>query len=342
MKHKKIYVNQLQEGEKLEDLFALGSARKAQAKNGPYWQLSLLDCSGEIKGRIWSPLSREYPTLPEETIVRIKASVQSFGQELQLNVERLEVVDCEEVDMREFLPSSEIPPRELYSHLWDILHTNLQFKPWRNLYRRIFKDEEIKEAMINAPGGKSVHHAYLGGLLEHTLSVCRVCLGCSEIYPDLDKDILLLAAAVHDVGKAFEISPGISREYTDEGRLLGHIVIGLQVLDPFLNRSKDLDPELVLHFKHIIASHHGEFEFGSPKRPKTKEAFVLHYADNMDAKINTIESTFGGEDPEGGKRWSNFNRPLGRFLFRPTSSPEPEKKQTKRKKDSPCLLPLKE
>jgi 3'-5' exoribonuclease len=342
MKNKKKYINELTEGQKLEEMFALGSARKAQAKNGPYWQLGLVDRSGEMNARIWSPASQNYSSLAEESIVLVRGIVQSFGQELQLNVEYLEFVDPSEVDLKEFLPVSSVPPEDMYQELLDFLHENLQHKPWRNLYRRIFRDEKIKEAMLNSPGGKSIHHAYLGGLLEHTLSVCRICHECTQIYPELDADILLLAAAVHDLGKAFEITPGISRAYTDEGRLLGHIVLGLQVLQPFLDRSKDLDPELILHFKHIIVSHHGEYEFGSPKRPKTREAFVLHYADNMDAKMNTLSGSFAELNPEEGEKWTGFSRPLGRYLYYPAPSPSPEKKQAKKKKDKPCLLPLKE
>lgn len=341
MKSKKIYVNNLREGQRIEELFALGSANMAQAKNGPYWQLLLIDKSGKISGRIWSPASQNYAQLEPESIVLVNGSVQAFNQELQINVERLDIVDFKDVDIKDFMPSSSVPPEELYKQLCDLLHANLTYKPWRNLYRRIFRDEAIKQPMLNAPGGKSIHHAYLGGLLEHTLSVCRICQSCADLYPDLDRDILLLAAALHDLGKAFEISPGLSREYTDKGKLLGHIVLGLQVLEPYLTRGKDLDPKLIMHLKHIIVSHHGEYEFGSPKRPKTREAFVLHYADNLDAKMNTVSNIFAGQEDEKDS-WSKFNRPLGRYLYWPEPTPPPEKKEIKKKKDKQCLLPLKE
>ncbi|MFP4168005.1 MAG: 3'-5' exoribonuclease YhaM family protein [Desulfonatronovibrionaceae bacterium] len=342
MRVKKKYISELCEGQKLEDLFTLGRARRAQARNGPYWQLVLVDRTGEMNARIWSPASQNYAVLKEESIVFVRGVVQAFGQELQLNIEHLETVDPAEADWKEFLPVSDPPPEELFAQLCDFLHHNLQYKPWRNLYRRIFRDEEIKQAMLNAPGGKSIHHAYMGGLLEHTLAVCRICKQCAGIYPELDSDILLLAAAVHDLGKAYEITPGLSRTYTDAGQLLGHIILGLQVLEPYLEKSRDLDPELILHLRHIIVSHHGEFEYGSPKRPKTREAFVLHYADNMDAKLNTLRGSYADLDSKEGERWTGFNRPLGRYLYHPVPSPSPEKKQAKKKKDGPCLLPLKE
>jgi 3'-5' exoribonuclease len=165
----------------------------------------------------------------------------------------------------------------------------------------------------------------------------------SDLYPQLDREILLSAAAFHDIGKAYEISAGISREYTDAGKLLGHIAIGLELLAPHLAREKDLPPELVLHFKHLLLSHHGEYEYGSPKRPKTLEALVLHMADNLDAKANTFDSAFS-EEEAGEGTWSGYQKALGRFLYLPPKTPaaSPRPRRTVQKKEDQCLLPLKE
>jgi 3'-5' exoribonuclease len=198
--------------------------------------------------------------------------------------------------------------------------------------------------MLSAPGAKSIHHAYAGGLLEHTLAIMRICRAMAGLYPQVDKEILLVGALCHDLGKAFELSHGISREYTDAGRLLGHIQIGLEVLETFLRKVKDLPEDLAMHLKHLVISHHGELEFGSPCRPQTVEAFILHYADNMDSKINTVQSALTASDGAEATGWSDYHRTLGRYLFQPARTParadSPERQPRKaatRTEDSPLL-----
>ncbi|MBT8763975.1 HD domain-containing protein [Desulfohalobiaceae bacterium Ax17] len=341
---KKIYVQDLKQGQQIADIFVITTARLAQAKNGPYWQLSFQDKTGQIQARIWSPLSQNFPDLKPEQFVFVRGNVQLFGDTLQINVEQMEFLDLDQVDLASFVPASKTPPEELYTQLCQLLKQELSFPAWKRLSKKIFSNPEIKEALLNAPGGKSIHHAYVGGLLEHTLSVCKICLSICDLYPGLDREILVLAAALHDLGKAFEISPGLSREYTDQGKLLGHIFLGLEILEPHLKKLGDVHPELILHLKHIIISHHGELEFGSPKRPKTHEAFVLHYADNLDAKMNTIDQALEplGEDDSNTPYWSDYNRSLARPVYRPLRTPkEPNSPKNKEKRTNRCLLPLK-
>lgn len=346
MRQKKYYIEEITAGQQIEDLFIVAQSRLDQAKNGPYWQLTLQDKTGSIQARIWSPLSQNFEKIEPEQIVNIRATAQNFRDQTQLNIDALECVDPEETDISYFLPVSDTPPQELYRSLMEFLHKNVVFPPWIKLYKSILRNEKIMTALIKAPGGKSIHHAYIGGLLEHTLGVCKICHSMSHLYPDVDKDILLVGAALHDIGKSMEISSGITRDYSDEGKLLGHIFIGLEMIQPFLNKAKNLAPELVTHLKHIIISHHGELEFGSPKRPKTSEAFILHFADNLDAKINTINQAHKNSKPDtSGGSWSDFQRSMGRFLYNPPKTPKPDdinsdKKRAKTKEEQ-CLLPLK-
>ncbi len=345
MQTKKYFVQDIRAGQQVEDLFMVIRARQAQARNGPYWQLTLQDGTGEIQARLWNPLSRQFQDIPAEQLVRIRASSQVFGEQLQLNIEEMQFINQGEVDPGLFLPVSNPAPEELHQNLLSFLQRNIFYPPWKKLVKKILTREEIKEALLKAPAAKSIHHAYMGGLLEHTLSVCHICNKICDLYPDLDRDILISAAALHDLGKAREILPGASRDYSSQGKLLGHIFLGLDMMDPFLDKAKDLDPDLIMHLKHIIISHHGELEFGSPKRPKTREAFVLHFADNLDAKIKTLDQALGeGLDSEGSSGfWSNYQRSLERYVFQPARTPKPEPARVQGgKKEGQCLLPLKE
>ncbi|MDY0274703.1 MAG: HD domain-containing protein [Desulfomicrobium sp.] len=334
MTQKKSFITDLVANQNISDYFALAQAQRREAKNGPYWQLTLADRTGTMEARIWYPQSLHYENLKAEQFVHITGQVALFKDQIQMNIAELRVIDNADhgLCLTDFLPSSSIPPQELYTELQNFLNTELTYTPWKNLCHNIFADENMRTALINAPGAKSIHHAYAGGLVEHTLAIMKICKVLAELYPQVDKEILLVAALCHDLGKAFELSQGISREYTDEGRLLGHILIGLEKLEPFLHQTPDLPHELILHLKHIIISHHGELEFGSPRRPKTVEAFILHFADNLDAKINTVQNAVS-EQPEQERQfgqWSEFHRVLGRYLYQPMRTPKQKSQKQKR------------
>ncbi len=340
MIEKKIYIQDLHDGTAFDDVFALAHAQINQAKNGPYWHLILQDTTGALEAKIWHPHSLKYEGLAAEDIVRVQGRISTFKDQLQATITGLTVIDpaTEPVDRTLFLPSSTVPPAELLTQVETILHQEIVYAPWRKLYKKILNNPEIRQALLDAPGGKSIHHAYCGGLLEHTLGVLNICRSLAELYPQLDREILLVAAVFHDLGKAFEISHGISREYTTPGKLLGHIHLGLEVMEPFLKKSK-LDPELILHLKHLILSHHGQYDYGSPKLPMTTEAMVLHMADNLDAKINTMTRALGETHEEA---WSGYQRSLQRDLFQPRRTPRPVRPSTQpAKKEDQCSLPLK-
>lgn len=330
MTHKKTFVQDFTAGQNVSDIFALAQAQRKEAKNGPYWQLTLTDRSGSIEGRIWFPQSQNHDGLKAEQFVAVTGQVASFKDQLQMSISDLTVLDPAEagLDMADFLPCSAVPPEALLEEIERFLADELKFKPWKTLCKNILHDEHVRAALRTAPGAKAIHHAHVGGLLEHTLGVMRLCRAICVLYPGVDKEILIVGALLHDLGKAFELTHGISREYTDEGRLLGHIELGLETLSPFLRKAKDLPDELGLHLKHLLISHHGELEYGSPRRPKTVEAFILHYADNLDAKINTVQAALAGPDAEDASRWSEYQRSLSRFVFQPARTPVPNTKET--------------
>jgi len=342
----------LQAGEPVKDVFLLAQARQGQARNGPFWSLTLQDRSGKMEARIWSPQSTAYDSIEAGALAYVEGQAVSFKGEMQVKVDALEAIDlqaaCDSqqgVDLGLFVPSSETPPGDLLERVEELCRQHLHYPGWRKLASKVLADQEIRSRLLMAVGGKAIHHAYVGGLLEHTLGVMRLCLSFSELYPNLDREALLSAAVFHDLGKAWELGGGLITDYTDEGRLLGHIQLGLEVLEPFLVKAR-LEPELVMHFKHMILSHHGEYHFGSPKRPKTAEAMALHYADNLDAKMNQFSSVFAeldtGDGPAGEPGWTPFQRTLERFLYRPKATPNGMTQQGRNeKKENQCLLPLK-
>jgi 3'-5' exoribonuclease len=368
---KKIFVRDLKPGAPVADVFALAEAKQGQARNGPFWSLQLQDASGRVEGKIWSPQSQAYPELKAGGLVYVEGLAGSYRDQVQISVESLRHVggfgpgdealadgqERPEIDFSLFVPSSPERPELMLASLEALCKQHLKYPPWRSFSSRVLNDPEIRGRLLVSTGAKAMHHAYIGGLLEHTLSVAGFCMRICDQYPQLDREILLAAAVCHDLGKAWELSSGLVLDYTDEGRLLGHIIIGLEILEPFLNRAK-LDPELVLHFKHIIVSHHGEYEYGSPRRPKTAEAMALHYADNLDAKMHQFAGAFGAakkgdqgaetEDAQPGDyqpAWSPYQRSLERFLFSPKPTPRPAPtapaKKTPKKEANQCLLPLK-
>ncbi len=339
---KKTFVKDLVPGRPVDDLFVIAEARPGQAKNGPFWTLCLEDATGAVEARVWSPASQLYPDIKPGVLARVEGTTGSYREKTQISVDRLEFLPPEDLaaHMPLFTASSAVPAEELLAELEALCRERIRHAPWRRFCRKVLADPDIRARLVAAPGAKSVHHAYVGGLLEHTLSVCGLVLDIGGRYPALDMDTLLAAAAFHDLGKAWELSSGFPRDYTDPGRLLGHIVLGLSVLEPFFAKARDLDADLILHFKHIMVSHHGEYEFGSPRRPKTAEAFVLHFADNIDAKLNQTLGAFSGDDPEAA--WSPFVRTLDRYLYNPRRAPrQDEPKKPDDKGATQCLLPLK-
>lgn len=325
----------------VNDYFLLGSANLAQSRNGPYWNLTFQDASGKVEGKIWSPKSQEYPALKAGQMARVQGFVENYRDKNQLKVDHLTLVDPEQesIDYSGFLPTSAIPPEELMEALEDLVIEHMKHKPWKTFCRKVLNNDDIRKRLLTAPGAKVVHHAYIGGLLEHTLQVARGCMAMCDVYPNLDRQTLLAGAIFHDLGKAWELTGGLANDYTDEGRLLGHVQIGQDKLEPFLKRSKTLEEGLKLHLRHLITSHHGEHDFGAPVRPKTPEAFVLHFIDNMDAKLNIIDQTYAEMD-KNGQEWSPFNRYLDGYVFRPPTTPDKSQKKND-KPENQCLLPLK-
>ncbi len=291
----RICVQDIAVGASLCSVFLIASATMGESKNGPFWRLELRDATGNIEAKIWSPLSQKVGELKSGDFVEIKAKASLYRDQKQLTIEALRPVeDPEQIDIADFMPTSAVEPSVILSRIEELVQAELSYTPWKNFAKSVLNDARIRAKLLLAPAAKSVHHAYAGGLLEHMHSVASLCLKLSDHYEELDRQTLFVAGLFHDIGKLDELSGGLVNDYTNEGKLLGHIIQGVFMLKPFLEKAK-VPPALALHFEHLILSHHGELEYGAPKVPATAEAFVLHYADNMDAKLAQCREVFGAE-----------------------------------------------
>ena len=305
-------VKQLEPGHKVTGFFVCASKIVKVDRNGNrYMDLRLSDASGVIGGKMWDVNDSDIGRCEAHDVVKVQATVTSgFRGQPELKVERLRSAAPEdEFDLADLLPASPRDVTEMEAELAAIRGTIAN--PYlAGLLDEIFTDEMYR-AFCEAPAAKGFHHNYIHGLLEHTVSVCRVADAIAGQYPDLNRDLLVTAAILHDIGKTVEFSYTTAIDYSDSGRLLGHIVLGEKIVADAIGRLVDFPGELMLQLLHLIISHHGEKEYGSPVRPKTPEAFILNHADDIDAKANVFER----KRAESDEAWSEFNRPLDRFLY---------------------------
>lgn len=339
-------VKDIEASQEVQSVFLLGAATLQQSRNGPFWRLELRDATGSVDAKIWSPISLEYSDLSAGQMVEVQGRAQLFREQVQVTVEKLRVLSADEMaqqDMRHFMLASPYPVADMWESLMALCKKELSHASWSKLVRLAFKDPEIQSRFCSIPAAKGVHHAYVGGLLEHTLSVAGMAMRAADHYPQLDRQILLMGAVFHDMGKIWEFSGGLVNDYTDDGRLLGHMELVLEFLGPLLEKA-GVEVALARHLKHLILSHHGQPEFGAARLPQTAEALALHYVDNLDAKMAQCQSLFS--DVEEGQ-WSGYQATLQRFMHHPLRTPcavQPTEKTARPRKPAQeelCLSLLK-
>lgn len=308
---KRDYVNELAEGSRVDSAFALRSKQVRSARTGePYLSLELADRTGQIAAVCFRP-SRDASSVPVGSVVRVRGTVTSYRGTKRVNVSELE--PCSVYEPSDLMASVARPAEELSAE-FKALVRGVQDPEMRRVLRAVFGDASFYGRFSACPGSQSYHHAYLGGLLEHTIAVASLCRSLSGQYAGVDADLLVTAALLHDIGKCDELTFDTAIEFSDEGRLVGHVVLGLQHLREALGRSRaKLSRERLAHLEHAILSHHGELEWGSPKRPSTIEALLLHHADNLDAKaagFSAILSSASRADEAWTDAGNLFRRPL--------------------------------
>jgi 3'-5' exoribonuclease len=311
----KTFVTDLIEGESVTSFFLLKQVQVRQRRSGePFLSMVLGDRTGEMAAVMWEGVEEAGKELAEGDVVKVQGLLGTYQRARQLTITRLRKAAPEEVVAEDYLPRTLQEPTALLAHLRATVDA-MQEPYLQRLLHDLLADEDFMADFTVAPAAKNIHHAVLGGLLEHTASVVGLCRVLAEYYPAVDRDLLLAAAMLHDVGKVRELTWDRVFDYSDAGRLLGHITLGALLVEARIREISDFPETLAQRLLHCILSHHGELEWGSPRRPKTLEALVLHYAEDLDGKVNAFLG-FAQQHPDPQHPgWTQFNKALDRYLY---------------------------
>jgi 3'-5' exoribonuclease len=310
---KLLFVADIRENQPIDSVFMCAAKNHGVTKTGSgYLTLKLLDRSGEIEARVWDRAEDLAKAFNKSDYVRVRGQATLYQGKIQIRVHDVARVNETEVTAEDFLPKTPYDPEVMAAELTAILR-GIKSPHLLALAEAFFADQEFMDLFKRAPAGKSIHHSYLGGLLEHTLSLTKLILRVVENYRDIDVDLLLIGGFLHDMGKIYEFSFDRAVEYTDKGQLLGHLVMEVEKVSEKIKSIPDFPEGLAVLVKHMLVSHHGAYEFGSPKLPQTVEALILHYLDDLDGKIQSVQNLMAKEP---GSRWTSFHRAYGRSFFR--------------------------
>ena len=311
----KQFVADIKDRDNVNAVFLVKDKIMAMAKNGkPYMNLRFMDKSGEIEGKIWDNTDALDRQFGKDDFVQLRGKASVYMNKMQVVVNEIVKVPEEQVNLADFLPESARDNDEMRQELQDVV-AGLANPHIRGLMEAFLADSEFMSLYCTAPAAKGMHHVYLGGLLEHSLSLVRLIKAVVPLYTGINQDLLIAGALLHDAGKIHEMSFARSFDYTDIGKLLGHITIGVEMVEDKIRIVEGFPRELGILLKHMLLSHHGQYEYGSPKRPKTVEATILNYLDDMDSKINGIQAHIAKETASS-SRWTAYHRLYDRYFFK--------------------------
>jgi len=309
------YIADLQAGQIATGVFLVHYKDVRSKKSGDLTlTLTLADRTGDIDARMWDNVDKVVDTFERDDFVRVKGLAQIHQNRLQFTLHTLVRVDEAEVDLGDFFSASARDPEEMFTELRGVI-ASINDRHLRGLLEAVFGDEEIARKFKRAPAAKSIHHAWLGGLLEHVLSLCALCRLVCPRYPHIDQDLVLTGAILHDVGKIDELTYDRGFNYSDSGQLIGHILQGMRIVDDKIRAIPNFPSRLQMLVNHLIISHHGELEFGSPKVPMFAEAMLLHHLDNLDSKIETIRGAIERDKLVEGN-WTTMVHSLDRPILK--------------------------
>jgi 3'-5' exoribonuclease len=312
-KKKTVFISDIVAGMAVSDIFVLADKNMAHKRDGnPFLTITLADKTGRIKAVVWDNVEQIAAAANPGDFVRVGAAAGEFRGVMQLVVKSLAALEPESIHPEEFIAGSARNVNQMFERLSG-LTDSIRPGPLKDLMAAFWSDADFVDLFKRAPAAKMMHHAYLGGLLEHTLSMALLADKISSHYSRVDRDLLLAGVILHDVGKIRELSYNHHIDYTDEGRLVGHIGIGLGIVESKIRTLDGFPSELSALIKHMIVSHHGAREFGSPEPPKTIEAVLLNYIDEIDSRINAIREHMDAEDSNA--RWTSYHRLLERHFY---------------------------
>lgn len=306
---KRVFVRDLTVGTSVDEVFCIARVDRLKGRKGPYLRLELTDRTGSVPGVAWDDVDALSRVLVSGAFARIRGDVNEYRDALQVRVDTAQVAS--RVEPEEYLPRGPVPVEQSLDEIRELVSTIGDV--WlRGLVEGFLADPDAVARFVAAPAAKVVHHAYVGGLAEHTLSVMTLCAHAADHYPGVDRDLLLVAAFFHDIGKIEELAVEPGFPYTERGSLIGHVVLGHALVRELISRTPGFPEERATDLEHLVLSHQGELEWGSPVKPQTIEGLVLHFIDNLDSKVTAAR---GHLDVAGAER-TGYIRTLGRSLFR--------------------------
>ena len=308
------FINEIKLGDFVDDIFVLSEKILSQKRDGNnFLNVTLSDKTGTVKGVVWDNVDQISAGVSSGDFVHIRGSVNEYREAFQLVIKNMEKCSADVINPSDFLPTTSRDIDSMFARLSRIT-ASIKNAYFKKLIEAFWNDKEFVRKFKTAPAAKIMHHAYIGGLLEHTLSMVSLADKVAGHYSGIDRDLLLAGATLHDIGKIKEFEYKFSIDYSDAGRLLSHIVIGIEMIDAKLAGIEDFPKDKMLLLKHMIVSHHGAREFGSPEPPKTIEAVILNYIDEIDSKVKGIRDFIAAEDPN--ETWTSYHRLLERHFYK--------------------------
>jgi 3'-5' exoribonuclease len=316
MAHK--FISEIVPGETIDDIYMVREPILRSTTRGDlYIAMFLSDRTGQLNGRLWQATEAVYKSLPKPGFVHIQGRSELYQNNLQIVVNNVGIIDASKVCLEDFLARTDKDTEQLFKELKSIV-ARIKNSQLKALVGEFLADAELMDKFCNAPGGTTLHHNYLGGLLEHTHNMLRVALAILPLYPKVQADLVLAGIFLHDIGKTEELSYDMAFSYTDSGQLMGHIVQTMlmvnQKADTLAAKGTQIDKTILDALGHIILSHHGQYDFGSPKLPATPEAFMVYYIDDLDAKVNQVTTAI--ENEPGDSNWTAWKNALQTRLYR--------------------------
>lgn len=312
----KIFVKDIQDKQSVESVFWVKQKASPLAKNGkPYLALSLADKTGAVDARMWDGVEEVSLRFQQDDFVKVKGVANLYQKRIQIIVSDIQKISKKDVQPEDFLATSKYDSDIMFKNLMMIV-SGLKNKYVRQLLLDTLEDPEIKPRYLKAPAARSIHHAWVGGLLEHTLSICKVMLFVASHYEGVDLNLLIFGAIYHDIGKIWELEMEASTNYTLAGKLVGHLIMGSELVEKKAAAIKGFPEELKTVCKHIVLSHHGKLEYGSPKLPQTLEAYIVSSIDELDSKISSLQNFMQSEKIKNpSSSWSGYNSVFDRYFY---------------------------